>query len=88
MSKNSSLEGTLRTCTKNVQQLKSLLEKIAAHVRRDDVVPKSQNNSSVKHKKLLLMDHTIGSSRTNLQIRNEDLEIPGVFRDTEDFFFP
>jgi hypothetical protein len=55
------------------------MEKLAAHVRRDEVVPKSQNDSSVKHKKLLLMDHTIGSSRTNLQIRDEDLEIPGDF---------
>ena len=62
------LKQTLRVCSENAHHLKSLVGALAVHVRRDEVAPREESNECIKRRRLLLMDHTLGASKSGFKV--------------------
>ena len=55
----------IQSCTQNVNVLRSMIEDLATHIRKDDLMKTEGRLRSRKSLRLLLMDHTTLKARSN-----------------------
>ena len=55
----------IQSCTQNVNVLRSMIEDLATHIRKDDLMKTEGRLRSQKSRPLLLMDHTTLKARSD-----------------------